>query len=185
MGTSNRGRRYTRTLVGYLTTLLCVGIALVVPASMSLASSTSTGPPGSANLRSVALVVSLSARDFPKGWRSNGDAGLCIASGPGSKPGTPYCGNAPLPGMDQQSNDDTFAQCIGLPVSRVSMFTGNDEPGEPFTYSSSMFSPPGNTSGGSPDDEGVSAQSILTVEKSSRSSTSICSLFHDRPSLNV
>jgi hypothetical protein len=87
------------------------------------------------------LVLRLS--DLPRGWTSDGSAGPCMQGG-GSDPSAPDCGNTPMP--RQQAADDKFAQCLGLPVSHVSMLTWEDEPGEPFTYVSSTFTAPGYSS---------------------------------------
>jgi hypothetical protein len=39
----------------------------------------------------------------------------------------------------QQATDNAFAKCVGVPVARLSLLTGVDEPGEPFTYSSPTY----------------------------------------------
>ena len=118
---------------------------------------------GTKTAETIAKGLVLSAGDVPAGWTSDDSAGPCIASGPGSAPGTPYCGNPPLPG--EQATDERFARCVGVPISHVSMWTGVDEPGEPFTYSSSTYTAPGG-SRTNPTDQAPTALSNLTIEGS-------------------
>ena len=73
------------------------------------------------------------------------------------------CANQSFPG--QQATDDRFARCLGVPVSQVAMLAGNDEPGEPFSYSSSTYTAPGGSEA-KINDSPPTAQSLLTIEKS-------------------
>ena len=58
-----------------------------------------------------------------------------------------------------------------VPVAHVSMWTGLDEPGEPFTYSSSTYTAPGG-SRINPTEEAATAVSNLTIESSTASQRS-------------
>ncbi len=109
----------------------------------------------------VAEQLALSGADLPRGWTSDGQAGQCMA-GKGSNPAAPYCGNAPLLGW--QTSDEKFAACVGVPVSQVPLVAGWDEPGEPFTYSSSGYTAPG-APGANPDFQ-AHVQSALMIEMS-------------------
>jgi hypothetical protein len=93
---------------------------------------------------------------------SDHQGGTCIVGSEGN-PSQPYCGNPPLPGSKQQATDDAYAHCLDLPVARISMLAGNDEPGEPPTFASSTYSPSGRTEDASSD---PSAQMYVTVETS-------------------
>jgi hypothetical protein len=148
---------------------LIVSIALAGCTSGSSASNTTmdsslTGPPLDTSSSAVASAVEFGVADVPSGWMSDRQAGSCIV-GAGGNPSQPYCGNPPLPGSNQQATDDAYAHCLGLPVDRISMFTGNDEPGEPPTFASSTYSPPGSSTdqNGS---GGPEAQMYVTVERS-------------------
>jgi len=146
--------------------VLLIGLAVAIPLVAGESSTDQlVGPPVSEWPAKIAADVNLTSTDVPSGWRSNGEGGPCVASGLGSNPSAPYCGNGPLPGSNQQQNDETFARCLGLPVAQVSMFTGNDEPGEPPTYSSSTFSPSSGLSTSTTVDP-PSAQMYVTVEPS-------------------
>ncbi|HUC15267.1 MAG TPA: hypothetical protein VMS00_12510, partial [Acidimicrobiales bacterium] len=107
----------------------------------------------------VAKQLALSGTDLPPGWTSDGQAGQCMA-GKGSNPAAPYCGNAPLPGW--HATDEKFAACVGVPVSQIPLVAGEDEPGEPFTYSSSSYTAPARL-GANPDFQS-SVQSALMIE---------------------
>ncbi len=109
----------------------------------------------------VAKQLALSGADLPHGWTSDGQAGQCMA-GKGFNPAAPYCGNAPLPSW--QTSFEKFAACVGVPVSQIPLVAGWDEPGEPFTYSSSSYTAPGPP-GANPDFQSH-VQSALMIEMS-------------------
>ncbi len=151
--------------------VILIGVAVVIPITASSSPSNSfTGPPSSEPPVTIVAAVNLRQSDVPAQWRSDHGGGQCIASGPGSNPQAPYCGNGPLPGLDQQANDNTYAHCLGVPVSQVSMLTGNDEPGEPPTYSSSTYTAPGDQD--SITSEPPSALMDVTVEQSATATDS-------------
>ena len=161
-------------------TLAAVGITLVVSTWLACPSSGSQLPtgPNMGGLRlagsaqspaAIARTLVLNASDVPAGWKSDGTEGRCIASGPGSDPGAPYCGSPPLPG--EEATDARFARCVGVPLSHVSMWTGVDEPREPFTYSSSTYTARGG-SRTNPTEEAPTALSNLTIESSTTSQRS-------------
>jgi hypothetical protein len=168
-----------RVLVAVIALLLVVGVVVAILASTKTtdtADTTRQGPPTSVSPRSVAVAVSLSRGDVPRTWTSNGEAGLCIAGKGAGVPGTPYCGNAPFPGTSQL--DETLARCVGVPVSQLSMLTGTDELGEPFTYTSSTFTAPSTSA---PDtvtsDNAPEAVSFFTLEPSVSHQTSDLAAF--------
>jgi hypothetical protein len=101
-------------------------------------------PPAATDLE-VAKVVSLTRTDLPAGWEATDPARRCITASTPRSPG-PGCGD------DQHTEDVTTAACVGVPVARLGFVLGNDEPGEPFTYSSASFSDTAATSsdGGPP-----------------------------------
>ncbi|HUC12919.1 MAG TPA: hypothetical protein VMS00_00570 [Acidimicrobiales bacterium] len=122
------------TWVGGAAAVVMLWISLAGPALGTTAAASPTNP------LAVAKSLAISAGDVPSGWTSDDQAGQCIA-GAGSDPSKPYCGNTPLP--SEQAADDHFAKCLGVPVSHISMLTGADEPGEPFSYASSTYTAPG------------------------------------------
>lgn len=109
----------------------------------------------------VAKQLALSSTDLPRGWASDDQAGRCMV-GKGYNPAAPYCGNAPLPSW--QTGFEKFAACVGVPVSQIPLVAGWDEPGEPFTYSSSGYTAPGPP-GANPDFQSH-LQSALMIEMS-------------------
>lgn len=154
--------------------LAVVGIAVVVSTWLVTPSSGSQFPMGSSmgklklasraqSPAAIARVLVLNAGDVAAGWKSDGTEGQCIASGPGSDPGAPYCGSPPL--LGEEATGARFAWCVGVPLSHVSMWTGVDEPGEPFTFSSSMYTAP-DGSRTNPTEEAPTALSNLTIESS-------------------
>jgi hypothetical protein len=166
-------RAKRRTLVAI--TVLAVAVVLIVVITSSSSSMKTPvsfqGPPkGSAPL-AVASSVSLTRGDLPQGWTSNDQGGRCIAGNDGNPNATTCPDQDSFPGAARL--DATLARCLGLPVSQLSMVTGEDEPGEPFTYSSSNFSSPASTTPGSVStDEAAQAQSYVTVEPSASRQTS-------------
>jgi len=116
---------------------------------------------GSVSLLGVAKVLSLQASELPASWSSDSTAGPCMAA----SFGTFAAGHCPLPPAVQQADNEKFARCLKVPISRVGMLTGSDEPGEPFTYSSSTFTGSGG-SDTNPVAMAPSAQSYLSIEKS-------------------
>lgn len=123
----------------------------------------------------LAISLSLRSSDLPVGWTSDGLAGECIG-GKGSRPNLPFCGATPLPG--EQQNDKNFAHCLGLPLSHISMLAGEDELGEPFTYSSSTFTAPRGP--GENPNLLPTAQSYLTMEPSVASESKDLKAFSSR-----
>jgi Protein of unknown function (DUF2510) len=146
-----------------------MGAAAVIVVGVTTIFLVSKSPPNSTRETPSVVVnhVSLNSHDFPPSWTSNGEGGRCIARGPDSDPRASHCGNPPLPGSNQQSNDGDLAHCLGVPLSHVSMLTSNDEPGEPYTYSSSEFMA---VSHATPNtltaNESPVAQSYVTLENS-------------------
>ena len=112
----------------------------------------------------IARALAINVGDVAAGWKSDGTEGQCIASGPGSDPGAPYCGSPPL--LGEEATGARFAWCVGVPLSHVSMWTGVDEPGEPFTFSSSMYTAP-DGSRTNPTEEAPTALSNLTIDTGS------------------
>ncbi len=107
----------------------------VVPSAVA-----AEGQVGTPALLATGKELVLRSSDLPRGWTSDDDAGECMdGSGPSSS--AAGCSTTGVP--RQQASDDKFAQCLGLPVSHVSMLTWKDEPGEPFTYLSPTFTAPG------------------------------------------
>jgi hypothetical protein len=157
-GSASPPDRDIRIIAIWCVLVVLIGVAVALP----LIGATKASTPSDAV---IARAVLLTKGDVPTTWQSNHEGGKCIANGPGSKPRAPYCGNAPLPGTNQQASDNTYAQCLGLPVSQISMLTGNDEPGEPPTYSSATFAPK-EASSSIKSDEDPTALMWLTVQPS-------------------
>ncbi len=112
-----------------------VGTICVIVAGSATPALATAQPDGAS---AEALV--LRATDLPARWAPSGQAGPCVNGGPAPNPKEPYCGNTPLPA--QRATDSKFAKCLGVPVARLSLLTGVDEPGEPFTYSSATYTAP-------------------------------------------
>jgi len=144
--------------------LSVVAFALVLYSTASWSTATATQlARGSVvhNSLAIATALSLSSKDLPAGWTSDGQGGRCIA-GKASNPAAPYCGTTPLPG--QMASEKAFARCVGVPIAHISMLIGQDELGEPFTYSSSTYTAPGGP--GANPDLLPQAQTYLSIEPS-------------------
>jgi hypothetical protein len=161
--------------------LLAVGILVAVFIPNRTTDASLQGPSKGEAPVTVADAVSITGHDFPQQWTSNDEAGPCIAGKDDGTPGKPYCGNPPFPGIARE--DETFARCIGVPISHVSMLTGTDELGEPYTYSSSTYTAPSTAA---PDtlssDDAPEAQSFFTLEPSASRQASDLAAFA-KPSL--
>ena len=165
----DRRRGLCVTMKHYTQRLLATATALVIVVWSSSSAPTATATAAQLTAGSVvhnplaiATALSLGRKDLPAGWTSDGQAARCIA-GKGSNPAVPYCGATPIPG--EQASDQAFARCVGVPLAQASMLVGQDEPGEPFTYSSSTFTAPGSPSANP--DLLPQAQTYLSIERSS------------------
>ena len=140
-------------------------VPITPPTTFTPPTTAPAGPPmlASAWAIKVAKALVLNGTDLPSAWSSDHQQGECIDSTGNTQVGAISCANQSFPG--QQATDDRFARCLGVPVSQVAMLSGNDEPGEPFSYSSSTYTAPGGSEA-KINDSPPTAQSLLTIEKS-------------------
>ncbi len=95
------------------------------PTTLPPAPSTLTGPPKSANAKSVAQLVSLALGDLPAGWSKS--APIPFTAVPSAFADARSAANKDL------------ASCVGLPQSHVGILTGATQAGGPRVWPSPIF----------------------------------------------